>query len=254
MEVKLLVVNEKAGVKELVLGAETYIGRSAACHLRISSSRVSRKHCLIRVEGQSVFVRDLGSSNGTVLDGLTVASGVDARVRPGSKLGVGPLKFIFDFEAPEAGDDAGGYVSPADILALPESLGEEDDTKDYLPSKRKLHAGDPPADEAARTVNSAELAQADSGKGDSPLDEECADLPPLTPDETVYDPGLADHARDAVRRARDERASVLSDSGTDVECEPKTPLEQPPQPSTRQPGPNLEDPALDKFLKQFGNS
>lgn len=246
MEVKLLVVNEKAGVRELVLGAETYIGRSPECHLRISSSRVSRKHCLIRVDENQVTVRDLGSSNGTVLDGMTVAKGVEARVRPGSKLVVGPLKFMFDFDSPEPVDQS-GYISPSDVLSLGEVDGDDDDTKDYLPSTaRAKRAARSAAEQQPRTASPKRpVASANGGPGAPSA------LPPLNPEETVYDSGLADHAHRSAQQSRDDSASVLSESGTDLLRE-EDGLDEPAPPHTPTiPDRAAEDPALQKFLKQF---
>lgn len=247
MDVKLLVVNEKASVKELLLGPETYIGRSPECQLRISSSRISRKHCLICVDEKTVTVRDLGSSNGTILDGLTVAPGVDAIVRPGSKLVVGPMKFVFDFEPPETVDPAeGGYVSPTDILALAAPASEEDDTKDYIPNKSRQNASsDQASDDFAHDVAPvAESLPADSGT---------ARPAAVSADDTVYDSRLADHAREAARRSRNDTDSALSESGTDLlhELEPQPPAAD--RPSKGAADDPTDDPELVRFLKQFGS-
>src|SRR5262245_6346389 len=47
------------------------VGR-AACPVQIMESGVSKHHAMLRVEGDRLFVRDLGSRNGTLLDGLPV--------------------------------------------------------------------------------------------------------------------------------------------------------------------------------------
>jgi hypothetical protein len=43
----------------------TVIGRSATAHVRINDSRVSREHCVLEVDGERVYIVDLGGSNGT---------------------------------------------------------------------------------------------------------------------------------------------------------------------------------------------
>lgn len=43
----------------------TIVGRGADAHIRINDSRVSREHCALEVEGERVYVVDLGGSNGT---------------------------------------------------------------------------------------------------------------------------------------------------------------------------------------------
>ncbi|MGQ0636096.1 MAG: FHA domain-containing protein [Planctomycetaceae bacterium] len=254
MEVKLLVVNEKASVKELVLGPETFIGRSPECQLRIASTRVSRKHCVIVVTEKEVTVRDLNSANGTVLDGLTVAAGVDARVRPGSKLIVGPMKFVFDFEPPETVDPAEGYVSPTDVLALAGDPGDEDDTKDYVPPKARRAPAAPP-DKPAGAEPKGEKAGLEVRSGlpraSGPVNQPAPAPPPLNPDDTIFDPGLADHAREAARRARDDSASIFSDSGTDLLNDEATPVGDLAQTRESSADDVAEDAALKKFFQQF---
>ena len=45
------------------------IGRSANCDLPLNSKKASRKHCEVRFEGDHVIAEDLGSTNGTFLNG-----------------------------------------------------------------------------------------------------------------------------------------------------------------------------------------
>lgn len=66
------------------------VGRKNNCDLRIPLSSVSRQHCEIRVEGDSVKVRDLGSSNGTFHNSIRVQEAVLA---PGDEVVVGPVVF-----------------------------------------------------------------------------------------------------------------------------------------------------------------
>src|SRR5688572_27234320 len=66
------------------------VGRKNNCDLRIPLSSVSRQHCEIRVEGDTVKVRDLGSSNGTFHNSIRVQEAVLA---PGDEVVVGPVVF-----------------------------------------------------------------------------------------------------------------------------------------------------------------
>ena len=68
----------------------TVVGRHPACDAWLESRRVSRRHCcLIRAEGE-VFVRDLGSTNGTWINGHRVDEG---RLRPGDELAIAGLRY-----------------------------------------------------------------------------------------------------------------------------------------------------------------
>ncbi len=73
MDVKLVVVGGKqAGTVIAVAGPEFLIGRGAECRLQPRSSLVSRKHCSIVVEGETVAIKDFGSTNGTLVNGERV--------------------------------------------------------------------------------------------------------------------------------------------------------------------------------------
>ena len=48
------------------------IGRHDDCLIRIRSSQVSRRHCELHLDRGKLLVRDLGSSNGTFVNGKRV--------------------------------------------------------------------------------------------------------------------------------------------------------------------------------------
>jgi pSer/pThr/pTyr-binding forkhead associated (FHA) protein len=75
---------------------ESTIGRAIGCTIRIPSSAVSRLHCRLRIEHGVVTVEDLGSINGTFLNGARVRA--IETVRPGDHLMVGPATFLIEYE------------------------------------------------------------------------------------------------------------------------------------------------------------
>src|SRR5260370_1006508 len=48
---------------------EFLIGRGPDCDLRLGVADISRHHCLVRVRGSEAVILDLGSINGTYLNG-----------------------------------------------------------------------------------------------------------------------------------------------------------------------------------------
>jgi hypothetical protein len=66
--------------------ARLTIGRSSACELVLADDTVSRRHAELFVEEGRWLLRDLGSSNGTYLNGRRV---LHAEVRPGDVLHLG---------------------------------------------------------------------------------------------------------------------------------------------------------------------
>jgi hypothetical protein len=78
---------------------EYMIGRGPECDVRPNSDLVSRQHCLLHITDDSVTIRDLGSMNGTLVNGQLVT---DARpLTQGDTLQIGPLvlEVLLDAEA-----------------------------------------------------------------------------------------------------------------------------------------------------------
>jgi pSer/pThr/pTyr-binding forkhead associated (FHA) protein len=69
----------------------TSLGRHDDCVIRIKSSQVSRRHCELFEVGGQLMLRDLGSSNGTYVNGKRVAG--EQPVKHGDELTVGAVTF-----------------------------------------------------------------------------------------------------------------------------------------------------------------
>ncbi len=78
-----------------VKGNRMIVGRLQDADLQIPVSAVSRKHCEITLSADGVSVRDLGSSNGTFLNGARV---VESPLKPGDTLTVGPATFVIQID------------------------------------------------------------------------------------------------------------------------------------------------------------
>ena len=66
------------------------VGRHQWCDARIYSPRVSRRHCCLALGRDGVLVRDLGSTNGTRINGQRVDQGV---LRPGDELSIAHCRY-----------------------------------------------------------------------------------------------------------------------------------------------------------------
>lgn len=83
----------------------TVVGRQTDCNLRVPAVDVSRRHCEVTQEGDSLTVRDLGSRNGTFVNGQKVEGSVP--LAAGDVLTVGPLVFVVRVDGePEVVDAA----------------------------------------------------------------------------------------------------------------------------------------------------
>jgi pSer/pThr/pTyr-binding forkhead associated (FHA) protein len=236
MEVRLQVTNEKSNVKELRLGPETVIGRSSDCNLRIASARVSRRHCLIRVDGSQVFVRDLGSANGTEVDGVQIISQVDVPVVSGSTLAVGSLKFVFEFtRGPRGGTDDGDPLSTThDIDPVSPPLEEEGDTRDYVPGQTLEPVAEDSDSSDSGVLDLDDEAVPDPSAGIIKKGRAATPpvRPPETPLETVFDSELAGMATESLQqpgargRSLETRTDLLveeSNGGVKPSVTPRAP-------------------------------
>jgi two-component system, NtrC family, response regulator HydG len=69
------------------------LGQAQACDIRLTDRTVSRRHVALDVEGGRVRVSDLGSKNGTRVDGVTI---VEAFIQGGETLKIGSTQFRLD--------------------------------------------------------------------------------------------------------------------------------------------------------------
>lgn len=69
------------------------IGRVAECDLTVNTRKVSRRHAEVRYEGEQVIIEDLGSTNGTYVNGEPVR-GIRV-LKPGDRIHIGGLTITF---------------------------------------------------------------------------------------------------------------------------------------------------------------
>jgi hypothetical protein len=73
----------------------TIIGRQPDCTISLPSSTVSRRHAQIRQEGSRFFLRDLSSTNGTLLNREPVIG--EELLHDRDEIGIGIYRLIFRY-------------------------------------------------------------------------------------------------------------------------------------------------------------
>jgi len=134
------------------------IGKAPESDLVLVDETVSRVHCEIARERKGYLLRDLGSTNGTLLDGAEIR---EVWLKPGAVITVGKIELkvrpfaerieILPSELDHFGEAFGGSVVMRQIFGLLERLGPTDATvlvggetgtgKDVL--ARSIHQGSP---------------------------------------------------------------------------------------------------------------
>ena len=107
----------------------TFIGRSAANDIRINDNFVSREHLMLRKLGNRILARDLGTKNGTFVNGNPLRPGAEVEVREGVSIVIGMSVICLG----EKGSDK--------VLALISSMNpcnEHDDTDRLVSEESEL--------------------------------------------------------------------------------------------------------------------
>jgi adenylate cyclase len=86
------------GAYELREG-ETLIGRAASCDLVINAPTISRQHARVRLEHGRVFVRDAGSTYGTLVNGTPITG--EQELNSGDTFMIGHLQFTLTKDVDE---------------------------------------------------------------------------------------------------------------------------------------------------------
>jgi len=89
-----LELHDRDGWRRLHSGAPSIlIGRSPSAAIRLSDPTVSRLHARIERRGTHAYVEDLGSRNGTLLNGTQLAR--ESALTPGDRVRVGSTEIVF---------------------------------------------------------------------------------------------------------------------------------------------------------------
>ena len=170
----------------------TVIGRREDCDLRIPVGDVSRKHCRLVRTDDGIRIEDLGSSNGTYVNGERIQ---ESELSPGDTVGVGPVQFIIQIDGVPDEEDMtppvadipqphpGGAPVPAgepqdELLteehALEELPAEEEfqieDEPAPVEEAPAMELGEPPAEEAV--LEEEHPAEAAEAPAESPVPAE----------------------------------------------------------------------------------
>lgn len=124
MKISLVMVKADGTSREFPFDkSQIVIGRDEGARLRIPLPSVSRKHCELSIDDDELVVKDLGSANGTYVNGARVK---DRELSPGDLLTVGGVVFVIRIDGYPAQIDAKDCYA-AGMVSMDESGGDDDD-------------------------------------------------------------------------------------------------------------------------------
>jgi hypothetical protein len=89
---RLVLAKEDGSTEEFRLGAQTLIGRAPDAQVRINAAAVSRKHSQVVLTPEGYKIVDLGSENGTYVNGSRVQEKV---LQNGDRVQIGMARFVY---------------------------------------------------------------------------------------------------------------------------------------------------------------
>jgi pSer/pThr/pTyr-binding forkhead associated (FHA) protein len=101
-----------------IRGAKLLIGREEDCHLRPESEFISRHHCAFLLDDYTLRVRDLGSKNGTFVNGRRIGAGETILLHD-DVVAIGEMSFRIELGQPQE-KEAEAPLPEARGTSLPE--------------------------------------------------------------------------------------------------------------------------------------
>jgi anti-anti-sigma regulatory factor len=98
MKVYLIVASGKRKGFPILLQQTLFmLGSDDVCQLRSPLPGIAPRHCAVRVDDRKVFLRDLGSEEGTLVNGARMPASEEWALHKGDRIAVGPLEFMVQF-------------------------------------------------------------------------------------------------------------------------------------------------------------
>ena len=97
---------------EHALAGEMRVGRTDDCEITLADPRVSRNHAVLRVEDTRVLLEDMGSANGTLVNGLRLVGSVELKHGDDVQFDKYKFRLVVAGLAPAAADGEATVVAP----------------------------------------------------------------------------------------------------------------------------------------------
>ena len=82
-----------------IINGSTIVGRSSKmCEIYCDDSRMSRQHFALELDGDNIFVCDLDSRNGTIVNGISIMGKGRFRLQPHDEIVAGGIHFRIDWK------------------------------------------------------------------------------------------------------------------------------------------------------------
>jgi hypothetical protein len=153
---ELIVLQDDKAVSTYSLEGDSpvVVGRSSRSDVQVRDPKLSRSHCEIRPTPHGYLLRDLGSKNGTFVNGARVT---EARLRDGDRIQIGLTRLGFRSHGPAEATD----VAPPQLCAACGRLVPLDEMGDARQTEDRIYCSRCIAENAlvGRTIGGYEIIQ-----------------------------------------------------------------------------------------------
>lgn len=286
MQVLLRIANGKSNVRKVRIQSDTVIGRSPDCQLKVASNQISRRHCQIVIRDTIVAIKDLGSANGTFVNGRQVPPEVEIPLTPGTRVMLGPLQFTVEYELPgmsavavpaAAAVESAGAGQPQAQIETRQVVPPDDHTpfppyvvvppKEAAPQPgatpaaavpAPISAGPPPTDIAIPAMMAAVAAAVPVATPVAVAPPPVAAPAPVVPAAVVPPPAAPQFfvpggdASEGSEEGGEFNFGIFAASGSDVIVESSPEISMVPEPEEPAAPPEPAKPAKKGLLQMFG--
>lgn len=163
MDVDLVLFKKDGSQKTFSLRNEnTVVGREDDCDLHVPLIAISRKHCRISSNNQTVKLQDLKSKNGTFLNGKRIQG--EAAAKAGDYITIGPLTFLLQIngEPKEVTPPPPAKPKPKPAPKAQPKVKAPDQPQKKEPPKQEIKKEEPKKEEPIKEEPNKELELDDS--------------------------------------------------------------------------------------------
>lgn len=159
LQADLKILGGKHQGKLIPLSSKKFlVGREQDCHLRPNSDLVSRHHCVFSIDDYAIRLRDLGSTNGTLVNGSQLRG--EVILKSGDHVTIGKLELevvirqssqktpAVPVKPPSSSELPVSGQTPAEITAQSENVETSFEMPSFTPSTATETASMTPADTA----------------------------------------------------------------------------------------------------------
>ena len=100
----------QAGMSFVIQGNQAVMGREEGLEVVLQDPESSRRHARVIWQGGRYVIEDMGSTNGTFVNGMQITSPL--ALNPGDSIGIGQTALVFQLSGAETGPAAYQSFSP----------------------------------------------------------------------------------------------------------------------------------------------